>query len=251
MSLYKGTTLISGIVPDMANQSLSNLNSTGQAIIDGKVSKTGDTMTDALNFKDANIELGVIPTTNKYSRAIYIRDKNDAEIAQIYYRQGSDNTQRLTLKVVSNNGTDAAYAYVGYDENGVADFAFPNTNRIDGQWVKKVTVLADYVTAPTTTDLTYSLSSYLPNDSYKYEILLWGRVATGTTSGNRSVLNIQSDLASLRVCEARTRANAGTEVAAAAIIPVNAKTLSILALSGNTGTVYLSLQGYRRIGTNA
>ena len=36
MTLYKGTTLISGIVPDMANQSLSNLNSAGQDIIDGK-----------------------------------------------------------------------------------------------------------------------------------------------------------------------------------------------------------------------
>lgn len=36
MSLYKGTTLISGAIPDMANQSLSNLNSAGTKVIDGQ-----------------------------------------------------------------------------------------------------------------------------------------------------------------------------------------------------------------------
>ena len=37
MTVYKGDTIISGSVPNSANQSLSNLNSTGQAVIDGKV----------------------------------------------------------------------------------------------------------------------------------------------------------------------------------------------------------------------
>lgn len=36
MSLYKGTTLISGAIPDMVNQSLSNLNSSGTKVIDGQ-----------------------------------------------------------------------------------------------------------------------------------------------------------------------------------------------------------------------
>lgn len=36
MSVYKGTTLIAGSLPDAANQDLSNLSQTGQAVIDGK-----------------------------------------------------------------------------------------------------------------------------------------------------------------------------------------------------------------------
>ena len=36
MSIYKGTTLIAGSLPNAANQDLSNLSQTGQAVIDGK-----------------------------------------------------------------------------------------------------------------------------------------------------------------------------------------------------------------------
>lgn len=36
MSIYKGTTLIAGALPNSANQDLSNLSQTGQAVIDGK-----------------------------------------------------------------------------------------------------------------------------------------------------------------------------------------------------------------------
>ena len=37
MSVYKGTTLIAGSLPNAANQHLSNLSQTGQAILDNKV----------------------------------------------------------------------------------------------------------------------------------------------------------------------------------------------------------------------
>ena len=37
MSVYKGTTLIAGSLPNAANQDLSNLSQTGQAILDNKV----------------------------------------------------------------------------------------------------------------------------------------------------------------------------------------------------------------------
>lgn len=36
MSLYKGNQLIAGSIPDMANKSLSNLNSAGTKVIDGQ-----------------------------------------------------------------------------------------------------------------------------------------------------------------------------------------------------------------------
>ena len=53
MSIYKGTTLIAGALPNAANQDLSNLSQTGQAVIDGKAD------TDLTNATDqAKILMG-------------------------------------------------------------------------------------------------------------------------------------------------------------------------------------------------
>lgn len=50
MSLYKGNQLIAGCMPDMANQSLSNLNSAGTKVIDGQWVNLGRiTIVDAVS----------------------------------------------------------------------------------------------------------------------------------------------------------------------------------------------------------
>lgn len=46
MSIYKGTTLIAGSLPNSANQDLSNLSQTGQEILDSKVN-TSDVWYDS------------------------------------------------------------------------------------------------------------------------------------------------------------------------------------------------------------
>lgn len=46
MSIYKGTTLIAGSLPNSANQDLSNLSQTGQAVIDGKADTDLSNATD-------------------------------------------------------------------------------------------------------------------------------------------------------------------------------------------------------------
>lgn len=46
MSIYKGTTLIAGVLPNSANQDLSNLSQTGQAVIDGKADTDLSNATD-------------------------------------------------------------------------------------------------------------------------------------------------------------------------------------------------------------
>ena len=46
MSIYKGTTLIAGALPNAANQDLSNLSQTGQAVIDGKADTDLSNATD-------------------------------------------------------------------------------------------------------------------------------------------------------------------------------------------------------------
>ena len=50
MSLYKGTDLIAGAIPDMANQSLSNLNSTGHNVIDGAYNNTASTIASGVSL---------------------------------------------------------------------------------------------------------------------------------------------------------------------------------------------------------
>lgn len=53
MSIYKGTTLIAGALPNAANQDLSNLSQTGQAVIDGKAETDLSNVTDTGYIKMA------------------------------------------------------------------------------------------------------------------------------------------------------------------------------------------------------
>lgn len=73
MSIYKGTTLIAGSLPNAANQDLSNLSQTGQAVIDGKadtdlanVTNTGKVLMSGMGMpsnKYIDLTLGASGTT--------------------------------------------------------------------------------------------------------------------------------------------------------------------------------------------
>lgn len=127
-----------------------------------------------------------------------------------------------------------------------------DTDMADGQWVSKVSRLANGTTIPTSTNITYDLSSYLPNDGYIYEVCATGSVTSGSTSGNYAGINLQSDISSdMYLCYARTRASGTVISAGTLIIPVgNARTLTVFANSSFVGTFNLWVKGYRRIGTN-
>jgi hypothetical protein len=62
MSIYKGTTLIAGALPNAANQDLSNLSQTGQAVIDGKADTDLTNVTDTGYIKMA----GASMPSNRY-----------------------------------------------------------------------------------------------------------------------------------------------------------------------------------------
>ena len=95
MSIYKGTTLIAGALPNSANQDLSNLSQTGQAVIDGKADTdlSNLTSTASTNFdgeiisntheiisSSTTINAGVVKT---YSLSSYL--PNDNNIYEVYY----------------------------------------------------------------------------------------------------------------------------------------------------------------------
>lgn len=129
----------------------------------------------------------------------------------------------------------------------------------DGQWVMNKFVLANGVACPTTTDLSYSLSSILPNDACNYEVLLYGSVTTGTTSGNKARLKIFTDLYNynlvgsnpITLCSCMTRTASSMETSGACSVVVGkGRNIDVSKYSSNTGTFDLVVYGYRRIGTN-
>lgn len=133
-------------------------------------------------------------------------------------------------------------------------------NNFDGQWVYKYqSVYSGYPSSGAT--LTYSLSSYLPNDGYDYEILLRGYGYTGTTSGNTIQIKVNSGStathsSSCLLSHKITRTSNFNEGGCTAIIPIKNtdKNISIL-FAGNYRTssnqTSVQLFGYRRVGANS
>lgn len=242
-------------------------------LYDTKVDKAGDTMTgsltiygigydpatesinDSISLKSSIIDRNVIPTGeySQFSPYLEMRDKNGASLAQIYYRQATDGSRRLTFNCINKN-RDGVYAYIGFDANGNSVCSFPNTNRVDGQWVYKNTTIASDVSINGSSELTYSLSSYLPNDGHKYEILIAGTGQTDTTLNHNHVVYIKTDIMTTAICLWRTRTViSGTALYAGgnAILPVGTgRTLKLVRNTNYYGTVTLEVRGYRRIGTN-
>lgn len=242
--------------------------------LNNKVNKSGDTMTgnltmygigydpatetmnDSIFLKSSTIDRNVIPTGeyNQFSPYLEMRDKNGATLAQIYYRHATDGSRRLTFHCKSNADT-SAYAYIGFDENGNQYCSFPNTTCVEGQWVYKFTSIASDVSINGSSNLTYSLSSYLPNDGHKYEILITATGITDTTLNHNHVVYIQTDIIPFNCCLWRARTViSGTQSYSGgnAILPVGTgRTLKLIRNTNYYGTVSLMVYGYRRIGTNA
>ena len=124
---------------------------------------------------------------------------------------------------------------------------------LDGQWVKHWLTLASGVSLPTSDDTTYSLSSYLPNDTYNYEVQFIASCFTSNTSGSVARVQLTSDISDeIYVCGTTCRATSSFSTMGNAIIPVGTgRTITVTHLSTFTGgSYYLIAKGYRRIGTN-
>lgn len=124
---------------------------------------------------------------------------------------------------------------------------------IDGQWVESSSILASNISAPTSTDLEYSLASYLPNDGYNYEVLFTGQATSGASSGNVCNIHLKTDIIADYVLFARaiTKTTSNNSTYGTCILPVGTnRKATVVAYSANTGAFYLYARGYRRIGTN-
>lgn len=104
MSIYKGTTLIAGALPNAANQDLSNLSQTGQAVIDGQIVQTTldiITSTTSINSNE----------TKTYDLSSYLPDDNYTY--EVYYSVAGETG------ATSGNNVDI-----------VVSALLPSTNRV-------------------------------------------------------------------------------------------------------------------------
>jgi hypothetical protein len=144
--------------------------------------------------------------------------------------------------------------------NSKVDIDLSNINPIgqkvlDGQWVVSTLSLASDVTQNTTTEDEYDISSYLPNDSYNYELLIDGNCSTASSSGKISLIALKTDLVSVDnvlLCQTISRASSTFQAGGSMILPVGpARTVIKATYANNTGTYSLRIKAYRRIGTNS
>lgn len=185
-----------------------------------------------------------VPTVNNATLTI---QKNGTTVETFSANASSNVTANITVPTTANDISAA--------DTGLSNLSANGKLVIDGQWVNSETALTSSdTTYPKTTDLEYSLSTYLPNNTYQYEVLLRGYCNTTSTSGTTVFLNVHTDAYAnaQHVCAARTRTSSTMVGAGTTIVIVGTGRKIIVNKNSNyNGTFNLTAVGYRRIGSNA
>lgn len=233
------------------------------------VDKAGDTMTGALTIandeydklalKHTVQEVGVTPSANQGNSLVF-QDKKGTVVGYVQNVYKTDGGRYNRIGTRKGDGTGLASIEVGFTTGGTAYCTFPNTKCVDGQWVYKNTSLGSGVTWNTSSHKNaknYSLSSYLPDDGQKYEVIVRAQGTTTSTSGKFIAISIYSDIltASIYVCRCKTRSSSSVNCSGNIIIPVGTGRKITVAGAGSEasadGTYDIACMGYRRIGTNS
>ena len=157
-------------------------------------------------------------------------------LARYYRRIGKNGTHSNYVSSLNYSGTQ-------YDIDG---------NFLNGDWVASATTLYNASLAGSGS-ASISLSSYLPNDGYGYEVLFNITARTGTTSGNTVLprLGVLAGSSNAVICGHVTRTASEMICAGNVIIPVLARTVNLYnASTAASPGVTVYARGYRRIGTN-
>ena len=251
-----------------ADTDLSNLSSTGQAIIDAKVNKSGDTMTGALAFERT------ASAAIDYKRTDYTIGDSASSGSQINvgaiatYDSNGSNVSVIQTRALDNGSTGFQFALQKHDlsgyhsfgmnetTSGTAEFFFPKSYNVDGQWVNVNQVIASNVNFNTVGSeiKTYSLASYLPDDNYTYEVLFTLGGQTAATSGASFGFALITDIVSnVFVCRNIARSNAYVNAYGSAIVPLKTKQIQVQQVNNTSSTptmTTLRMCAYRRVGTN-
>ena len=133
-------------------------------------------------------------------------------------------------------------------------------DNFDGPWVVKYWAIFDNKSIPASNRTIYSLSSYLPNDSYDYEVLFWGEAETGQATNNQVDIVLSSGKTdaystfTARIGRVVTKTASSERTAGSCILPIFANDRNVGWYNGDSnGTAtaaYFRALGYRRLGKN-
>jgi len=195
----------------------------------------------------------------------------DASLSNSIYGNSS-TVQPQTIKVLyyiviaTSTKTDIQVDIdeIATDLNGKMDTdgtnAVNSVKFADGQWVKSYSALALSVTQKSSDGaIDYSLSSYLPNDNYDYEVFIsgWGQ---GSASNSGAYCWVTSDLigdasniiagSSFDGCQI-FRGSGTAYASGCAIVPVgSARKVAVYCSNASNATINVLALAYRRLGTN-
>lgn len=235
-----------------ANIDLSNLSQSGQAIIDGKVSKSGDTMTGDLSFNRS--EISTLSPGEGIAKYIKIYDINDELTGELTAFSHSDGSYGNRIAAINQEYSTWATIEVGIDSNGNNYCTFPNTTCVDGQIKSYLVVIASNVSLinANNTSITYTLST-LPNDGFDYMVLIYANIDTGAETGNYGNVIVNSDICGdISICRVRTRTKSTMSASGAVWVPVSSSHKIYLHRASNWNAICtLTARNYRRIGTNS
>lgn len=250
-----------------ANQDLSNLSQTGQAVIDSKVSKSGDTMTGTLNianqgylaFQHDGLTKGTIPSATTYQEILF-EDSSNADTWQekrlgfVQSKQYADGRSSIVIGAVQNvaNSSNTAIIESWITQDGKTYCTFPNTERVDGQWVTSSTTLLDGASI-NNTNRSISMNNVLPNDGRIYEVLFSASGRTGNASGNYLIFYLNGGVVGgTEVCRCITRSASYQTCGGSVILPCQYGTNISLNVISNAAVTNITLiaRVYRRVGIN-
>ena len=247
------------------------------------VNKAGDTMSGALTVSGdmtatgqyykkypSTVSKGTNPSSN--ANSIYAIIDGDSShttwqsnrlggVAHTLSTTGESSTVLMAYKNETNSTVNAQIK-VGIYADGTTYCTFPNTTCVDGQWVVSSSNLASSVSLAIGNDQTleYDLSSYLPSDSYKYEVLISVNAQTGNSSGaglNMSLSGKGSSNGSdlwYRICDTYARGSWYMNIGNNAVVPIGTDRKLVLHYTVVSKVATLNnmyVEGYRRIGTNS
>lgn len=120
---------------------------------------------------------------------------------------------------------------------------------LDGSWVSSESTIANATSLNGTTDLTISLSSYLPDDGNLYEVMIDANITSSATSGQYCCLIMGgSGHFGCFVAVCRPRSNASVQAGGQAMFLVNSsRNIVIHRASNYYGTANINVKGYRKV----
>lgn len=237
------------------------------------VNKAGDTMTGRLITTAeygtiSPVTKGGLPSSNVWKTLIENKSENtgsgwDNILSILEEKIGTDGSNEVFLRVGQNitSSTNSASLTLGIDTNGNQWCTFPNTTCCDGQWVANNGQVASNVSLSIGTDqeIEYDISSYLPNDSYSYEVRFSIGVQTGSGSGAGISANLLGKAANgsniwVRVADTYARGSWIMVVGNSVVVPINTTRKVVFKYSAVSKAAilnYIYVEAYRRIGTNS